>query len=313
MNIIDIEAEQKKYIKEHWGKRGQQKIMKDLNIGYKKLIKYAKELELNAPQEPAIKESLDKNKIKYIVENYKELGAEIIAKHLNCGESTIYKYAKRLNLTTSCITWSKYEDNFLKKNFNTSSINKIRLNLEKEGYTRTVIAIIKRAKDLKIKINITENGFYLTSKEISELMGFSICKVNSMIRKGFLRGEKYRNKTRTDVRSLKKFLFYYQKYWNYKDVDKEFFNLIFLDYDKKFLSKKWLLNKIKQDELSDRRKRKYWTTKEIKSLKTLVSNNIDTKTICVSYSNKRSKTSVSRKVFEIKKNQQDNEYILNEK
>lgn len=297
VDIINIEElKHKEYIKENWGGIGQQKIMKNLNIGYKKLIIYAKELDLEKSQKVAIKGKLSENSINYIRKNYKKMGAKNIAEKLNCAESTVYKYAKDLNLTKACLKWSPKEDEMIRRYINIYSINQVQTMLNREGYNRTTYAIIKRAKDLKIKRNITKNGYYLTTKEVSILMGFSKCKVNNLIRKGYLKGEKYKNKIRINVDHLKVFLFEYQKYWDYKYIDKDYFNLTLLDLNKK----DWFLEKIKNDENSDKRKKQYWTTKEVLLLKSLINENTEMEKIYNIHFKYRSKSSIYRKISEIK-------------
>lgn len=298
MSVINTELKQKEYIKEYWGKKGQQKIMKDLNIGYKKFMKYVEELNLEKSQESAIQERLPDEKIKYIKKHYKKLGVKQVSEDLNCGESTVYKYAKKMKLTNSCLIWTKEEDEILKENINCYTIRYVQKLLKRKGYDRTEFAIIKRTKDLKIEKDITDGGYYFTTKEVSILMGFSISKINSLIRKGYLKGEKYNNKTRIDIKYLREFILDYQKYWDYKDVDKEQFHITFFDLN----NNESLLKKIEIDKSSDRRK-KEWTTKEESSLVNLIENNVDPKTICINYSNKRSKSSVLSKIFELKHRQ----------
>lgn len=221
-------------------------------------------------------------KIKFISENYKVMSAIDISNHLDCNESTIYKYAKELNLTKECIPWSTEEDLFLIDYWNEYDKPKFLKEFKRNGYKRTLKSIEGRVKKLKIKSDITNGGIYFSPKDLVELLGFSIYKINSLLYRGNLKYEIIRRKRRVDIESLRNFLVNNQNLWHCSNADIYILKGLFCKVKFKYKSslikeiqvEEWLLQKIKRDSINEFKEKKDWTTKEVELLHKLIEQNL---------------------------------------
>lgn len=269
----------KAFINNNYGKLSQQKIMKELHISNKKLIKYAKELGIYKPKEKTIE--FDDNKIEFIKKNYKKMGAENLAKHFNCSESVIYKYAKKMNKTRTCNIWTKEEDELIKNYYTSSTQYQIKRIFKEHNFERTYKAIEGRAKKLKIKKDITFEGEYLISLDIMDIMNFSKPKINSLYNRNILKFELFRNKRRVSIDSFINFLKENLHLWDSKECDLDYIksiciNVSILVNDNNsgekdvFNLPTWLVNKIEMDKNWSITNKKPWMYKEEKELDNLL-------------------------------------------
>lgn len=216
---------------------------------------------------------MSQEKIDFIQKNYKKLGLKRTAEILGCNQSTVGKYAKRLGLTKETILWSLEEDNFLRKHWSEFTPKEISLKMKKEfNKTRTECAIIKRAKDLKIK-NIESE--YLSSKDIEDILHSSHTRVNTLFNRNYIKYTIYKKKRRVEYNDFVDFLKKHQNLWHCSNVDLTFIKSICTSVS---IRKKedvykiddWLLKKIEEDNIRKVKEKKNWTTKEVEFAKRLL-------------------------------------------
>lgn len=291
------------FVKKNIDKLSKNSIMKELGIPYKALNKLIKDLNIDKTYEYPIN-PLPDNKIEYIYKNYRRLSAEEIATKLGCNVSTVYKYIghrRKKNFNQ----WSNEEKDILIESWSKNTVQQIKKKLARKGYLRTEKAIKGMAKTLKLVTDITFDGEYYTTRDISEIVGISISAVSKYYKNGIINSSLFKGKRRTSYDDFKSFLKNNQDKWNCKDVDLDIIKGFFSDF--KLLAEtngynleveQWLLNKIDKDFSTSTYKRREWTLLEVKKLNKMRSNGATYKEIAKALN--RSVSSIETKFNEKK-------------
>lgn len=239
------------YIKKYYNTKTQTQLAKELNVSRKLIYNIAKKINIYENKKESIIDS-NENFEKYLKKYYGKKTIKELSIDLKCGETTISKYAKKLNLVKEYSIWSIEENNILKKYHNINSYIGLKMKLKKIGKNRTIEAIKKQIRILNLETNYTENGYYLTSKEVEELLGIYKWNLDSYVKSNKIKVSKFKGKRRFDIDDLKKFLVKFPYLWDAKNTDIDTLKILiaenveFENYHKNNLNE-IILNKIKND------------------------------------------------------------------
>lgn len=273
MNKWSLQEE--KYLKDNWGQATLKTIMKVLNRTEDSVVRKAQRLGLVVRKEPKeyLKKRWTDEEDKLLIEfyNIKAIN-ELTAVLSSRTKESIIKRAKLLGLNCEKRQWTGDETTYLKEKWGLAAIEKI---AKKLGRTKS--AVLLKAHKIGLREQIIANGEYLTPKDISTILTVSTKTVYNWMNKGYLKYRKLKinsvKKYQISIENLIDFLKNHQEKWDTRTADVKYINVCCLTCrDKEHMNiTEWLINKMEQDK---KKKsvlyRKYWTVKEISSLKSML-------------------------------------------
>lgn len=136
------------------------------------------------------------DEIKYLKDNYGIKNIKEIGKELQRSRDSIFKKAKRLNLTNAMNKWKEEEVNYLVEKWGHASMEKISKQLNRSNN-----AVKKKAIQLQLGPARIANGEFLTTGDIGYLLSKDPSLIYVWIKEGCIKGRRFGEKKIFQVRA----------------------------------------------------------------------------------------------------------------
>lgn len=270
--------EEEIFLMNHWNNLTLKEIANHLNRTSSSILKKVKRLgiEENRDRNMLIKKKWLPEEDEYLKHNYRVIPIEDIMKTLDRNKGSIMKRSQYLKLSETIKRWSEEEENYLEENWGMLSIKSISKKLG-----RTEAAILLKANKLSLGEQIIANGYYLTPKDISEILNLNVRIIYDYIYKNSLTYKKIVIKKKTRYRissnSFITFLENHKDKWDSRNADMQIIESYFSRYsiknNKIGMSETiptWLQQKKYNDIKSKIAKYKKWTREETNLLNSMI-------------------------------------------
>ncbi|WP_312908702.1 hypothetical protein [Tissierella praeacuta] len=129
------------------------------------------------------------DEIQYLKDNYGTKNIEEIEKKLKRSRNSIFKKAKRLNLTNTMKKWKEEDINYLIEKWGHEPMEKISKQLNRSNN-----AIKKKAIQLQLGPSRIANGEFLTTGDIGYLLNKDPSLIYGWIKDGYIKSRKFGEK-----------------------------------------------------------------------------------------------------------------------
>ncbi|WP_353095925.1 hypothetical protein [Tissierella praeacuta] len=181
------------------------------------------------------------DEIKYLKDNYgiKDIGE--IQNELQRSRDSIFKKAKRLNLTSTVKKWEEKEVNYLIEKWGHVSIEKI-----SEQLNRSNTAVKKKAIQLQLGPARIANGEFLTTGDIGYLLNKDPSLIYVWIKEGCIKGRRFGEKRIFQVKT-EDFILFLKEHPHKWDASKARIDFIKGYLHVEFKLPNWFMEKIEND------------------------------------------------------------------
>lgn len=125
--------------------------------------------------------------------------------------------------------WTLREEEYLTNNYDKLNIEIIMRKLNK-----TYFSIKRKANMMGLERNIFEDGLYMSTMEVMEILGCAKSTIRLYVDKGYIKVKKFKsfNKeyNKFSVEGIINFMVSYPDKWKDREYDKDMLQLLFLDY-----------------------------------------------------------------------------------
>lgn len=253
---FDFTADNKKYIKENWGKISISEMSRKIGCGRTSLTNEAKKLGIYTKSD----DNWTEEEEKFLKKHIGKWSAKKIALKLGKTVSAVYNKTNRLNISVKT-DWTAEEDEQLRDLW---GIYKIETISKKMG--RTVEAIKHRVKRLELDSSFEANGEFLKVSEIEKLLNVSGDRIR---RTWFKKGLKFYKVALSNKKSiygiqLDDLMIFLKQHQD--EFDSRFLEMYALGSEPQ-----WLIDKRKKDFQNPPQEYRLWSDNEIKILRYLLS------------------------------------------
>jgi len=172
----------------------------------------------------------------YGIKTMKEIQEKLQRSH-----NSIFKKAKRLNLTVSMKRWNEEEINYLTERWGYETIEKIANKLK-----RSTNSVKKKANELNLGPSRIANGDFLTTGDIGYLLNKNPNLICKWIKKGYIRGRRFGVGKIFQVR-IDDFIIFLKKHPHRWDASKVKIDFIKPYLHTKFRLPNWFQEKVDND------------------------------------------------------------------